>query len=123
MWEAAKVDPASSSIKGYATYGDAPLPYGDPAKAVIGEVSYAAVEAYAKTTPVGEMPVMLPPFFTGWHLSEILLGTCGIEGYSWEYGETYYDTISAVNVYDFSKTWSNGDANPAIDYKVPNYIG
>lgn len=123
VWEAAKVDPASSSIKGYATYGDAPLPYGDPAKAVIGEVSYAAVEAYAKTTPVGEMPVMLPPFFTGWHLSEILLGTCGIEGYSWEYGETYYDTISAVNVYDFSKTWSNGDANPAIDYKVPNYIG
>ena len=123
VWEAAKVDPASSSIKGYATYGDSPLPYGDPAKAVIGEASYAAVEAYAKTTPVGEMPVMLPPFFTGWHLSEILLGTCGIEGYSWEYGETYYDTISAVNVYDFSKTWSNGDANPAIDYKVPNYIG
>ena len=123
VWEAAKVDPASSSIKGYATYGDPAMPYGDPAKAVIGEASYAAVEAYAKTTPVGEMPVMLPPFFTGWHLSEILLGTCGIEGYTWEYGETYYDTITAINVYDFSKTWSNGDANPAIDYKVPNYIG
>ena len=123
VWEGAKADPASSAIKGYATYGDAPLPYGDPAKAVIGEASYAAVEAYAKTTPVGEMPVMLPPFFTGWHLAEILLGTCGIEGYSWNYGETYYDTITAVNVYDFSKTWSNGDANPAIDYKVPNYIG
>ena len=123
VWEAAQADPASSSIKGYSTYGDAPVPYGDPAKAVIGEESYAAVEAYAKTTPVGEMPVMLPPFFTGWHLSDILLSACGVEGYDWTYGETYYDTITAVNVYGFSKTWVNGDVNPAIDYKVPNYIG
>ncbi len=113
-----------SAIKGYSTYGDAPLPFGDPAKAVIGEESYAAVEAHAQSIEaLAGMPVMLPPFFTGWHLADILLSACGQDGYTWTYGETYYDTISVTSVYGFEKTWVNGDENPAIEYKVPNFIG
>ena len=110
---------SASAIKGYSTYGDAPLPFGDPAKAVIGEASYAAVEAHAKSIPaLADMPVMLPPFFTGWHLADILLSACGVEGYNWTYGQTYYDTITAVNTLGFQQTWSMGDENPAIEYKT-----
>ena len=121
-YEAAVADPSSDAIKGYSTYGDAALPYGDPALALVGEASYDAVAAFSENLNPG-VPVIIPPVFTGWHLAEILLGVCGFEGHTWEYGATYYDTISVVNVYGYTNTWSMGDANPALDYKTVNYIG
>jgi hypothetical protein len=38
--------------------------------------------------------------------------------HSWNYGETYYDTITAVTVDGFSATWKMGDENPAAEYKT-----
>ena len=38
-------------------------------------------------------------------------------------GETFYDTITTTSVYGFEKAWENGQANPAIEYKTPNFIG
>lgn len=92
MYAEVEADPAANAIKGYATYGD-------PAEERDGEI-------------------IIPPVLTGEHLAEILLGVCGIDGYSWNYGETYYDTITAVTVDGFSATWSMGDANPAAEYKT-----
>ena len=123
IYEGVVADHSSSAIKGYSTYGDAPLPYGDAAKTVI-TADYDAVEAYAKSIPaLAEMPVMLPPFFTGWHLADVLLSACGVEGYTYTYGETFYDTITVTSVFGYEKTWVNGDENPAIEYKVTNFIG
>ena len=121
-YNAAYADHSADAIKGYSTYGDAPLPHGDAVLAMVGEASFDAVTEFANNLMPGA-PVIIPPVFTGWHLAEILLGVCGFEGHTWEYGATYYDTISVVNVYDYSNTWSMGDANPALDYKTVNYIG
>lgn len=121
-YEAALANPSADAIKGYSTYGDAALPYGEPSLALVGEASYDALAAFSEQLNPG-VPVIIPPLFTGWHLAEILLGVCGIDGHSWEYGATYYDTISVVNVYGYTNTWSMGDANPALDYKTVNYIG
>jgi ABC-type sugar transport system substrate-binding protein len=91
LYAEAEADPSSTAIKGYATYGD-------PAEERDGET-------------------ITPPVLTGEHLAEILLGVCGIDGYSWNYGETYYDTITAVTVDGFSASWKMGDENPAAEYK------
>jgi ABC-type sugar transport system substrate-binding protein len=94
MYAAAEADPSANAIKGYATYGD-------PAEERDGEV-------------------IIPPVLTGEHLAEILLGVCGVGDHSWTYGETYYDTITAVTVDGFSATWQMGDENPAAEYKTTN---
>jgi ABC-type sugar transport system substrate-binding protein len=91
LYENAQADPSSTAIKGYATYGD-------PAEERDGEV-------------------IIPPVLTGEHLAEILLGVCGVGDYSWTYGETYYDTITAVTVDGFEATWQMGQENPAAEYK------
>lgn len=91
MYAAVEADPAANAIKGYATYGD-------PPEERDGEI-------------------IIPPVLTGEHLAEILLGVCGEGGYSWTYGETYYDTITAVTVDGFEQVWSMGDPNPAAQYK------
>jgi ABC-type sugar transport system substrate-binding protein len=96
-YETVSGDTSADAIKGYATYGD-------PAEERDGEV-------------------IIPPVLTGEHLAEILLGVCGVGDYSWTYGETYYDTITAVNVYGFEATWKMGEANPASQYKDAKYIG
>ena len=121
-FEAAKANPSSDAIKGYATYGDPALPYGDLSIALVGEAAYPALAAFSEQLNPG-VPVIIPPLFTGCHLAEILLGVCGFEGHSWEYGSTYYDTITVTNVFDYANTWSMGNANPALDYKTVNYIG
>ena len=61
--------------------------------------------------------MIIPPILTGMRLADILLGVCGVGDYSWNYGETYYDTITAVTVDGFSATWSMGDHHPAAEYK------
>lgn len=97
MYNASVADPSANAIKGYATYGDAPI------------------ERDGET--------IIPPVLTGEHLAEILLGVCGVGDHTWTYGETYYDTITAVNICGFSKTWKMGEDNPAIQYKDATYIG
>lgn len=113
LYEGAESDPSSTAIKGYATYGDPAIPYGDDAKAAIG-AGYDALETYSKTI---NPDVIIPPMRTGAKLAEELLGVCGIDGFTWTYGETYYDTITAVTVDGFNATWSMGDENPAAEYK------
>ncbi len=93
MIDEAFADPSANAVKGYSTYGDAP------------EVDSDGNVIKDTSTQTGE------------HLAEVLLGVCGEAGYSWDYGEFYYDTITAVNVCGFEKTWSMGDDNPAIEYK------
>ncbi|MGM9614248.1 MAG: substrate-binding domain-containing protein [Oscillospiraceae bacterium] len=115
MYEESAADPTANAIKGYSTYGDAPIPFGDDAAAVLG-ASYDALAAFAEElTP--DSPVIIPPVLTGEHLADILLSACGTEGYDFPYGETYYDTITAVNTIGFEQTWSMGDENPAAEYK------
>ena len=91
MYEASLADSSANAIKGYATYGD-------PAEERDGET-------------------IIPPVLTGEHLADILLSACGTEGYDFEYGTTYYDTITAVNTVGFEQTWTMGDENPAAQYK------
>ncbi len=91
MYNAAAEDKSANAIKGYSTYGDAPI--------------------------MRDGEVVIPPVLTGEHLADILLSACGTEGYTWVYGETYYDTVTTVNVYGFEQTWQTGDINPALEYK------
>ena len=121
IYEGAITDHSSTAIKGYATYGLAPLPYGEPAQAVLG-ADYDVVAAHAQTI-MPDAPIIAPPFFTGWRLAHILLSACGEAGYDWTYGETFYDTITATSVFGFEKAWEMGQDNPAIEYKIPNFIG
>ena len=118
MYNASLEDNAANAIKGYSTYGDAAMPYGDDTAAVLG-VSYDALAAFSEDLNPGA-PVIIPPLLTGEHLADILLSACGVEGYDFEYGATFYDTITAVNVLGFEKTWSMGEDNPAAEYKVLN---
>ena len=97
LYNASTEDHAAEAVKAYSTYGD-------PAIERDGEI-------------------ITPPVLTGEHLATILMGVAGIEGYEWTFGETYYDTITAANVYGFAKEWKMGDENPAIEYKNPVYIG
>lgn len=99
MYEEVCADASANAIKGYSNYGD-PAQYDDDGNVV-------------KSSAV----------LTGEHLAEILMGVCGVGDYSWEYGVTYYDTITAVNIYGYSYTWSMGDDNPASEYKITEYIG
>jgi ABC-type sugar transport system substrate-binding protein len=92
MYAAAQEDPSANAIKGYSTYGDE------------GDVETYGENASAQAT--------------GAHLADILLGVCGIDGYSWTYGETYFDTITAVNVYGYTNQWTFGEENPAAEYEV-----
>ena len=115
LYEEAAADPAANAIKGYSTYGDPAMPI-DAVKEQFPQSAEALIAKAGEITP--DAPVIIPPILTGMRLADILLGVCGIEGYSWTYGETYYDTITAVTVDGFSKTWSMGDENPAAEYKT-----
>jgi len=95
MYTAAADNHSANAIKGYSSYGDAP--------------------------EMRNGEVIIPPVLTGEHLADLLLSACGIDGYTWTYGETYYDTVTTVNVYGFEKSWKTGEANPAIDYKNANF--
>ncbi len=102
MYNAVSADHSANAIKGYATYGDPPIERD-------GEV-------------------VIPPVQTGEHLADALLTACGLSD-AWNdpliggYGGTYYDTITAVNVYGFEASWKMGQDNPAAQYKDAKYIG
>ncbi len=116
MYNASKDDPSANAIKGYSTYGDPAAPYGDDTAAQVG----AGYEALAEFSKNVNPDVIIPPLLTGGHLADILLSACGTDGFTWTYGETFYDTITAVTVDGFSATWSMGDENPAAEYKTLN---
>ncbi len=99
LYAGAQEDPSSTAIKGYSTYGDP-----------------AETDADGNVTKDSAT-------LTGEHLGDILLSACGIEGYDFEYGATYYDTITVSNIYGYSDSWVNGNDNPAIEYKITEYIG
>ena len=123
VYEATVADPSYSAIKGYSTYGDPAMPYGDEAKAAVGK-SYDAMAKFSEELNPGA-PVIIPPVFTGEHLADILLNACGIEGYEFEpgYGNTFYDTITVCNTYGYADTWTREMENPAAAYKTPDFIG
>ena len=116
MYNAAAADPSANAIKGYSTYGTPASPYNDDTAKQVG-AGYEALAAFSQNI---NPDVITPPLLTGCHLADILLGTCGIDGFTWTYGETFYDTITAVTVDGFSATWSMGDENPAAEYKTLN---
>ncbi len=116
MYEASVEDASANAIKGYSTYGDPAMPYGEDTAAVVG-ASYDALAAYSEELNPG-VPVIIPPLLTGEHLADILLGSCGIEGYEWEFDTTYFDTITAVNNYGYEHVWTFGEENPAAEYEV-----
>ncbi|MCD7768955.1 MAG: substrate-binding domain-containing protein [Oscillospiraceae bacterium] len=99
LYADAQEDPSSTAIKGYSTYGDP-----------------AETDADGNVTKDSAT-------LTGEHLGDILLSACGFDGYDFEYGATYYDTITVSNIYGYSDTWVNGNDNPAIEYKITEYIG
>ncbi len=113
LYADAETDPSSTAIKGYATYGDSEISF-DDAESIIGAGGPAIVE-FAESLG---LDVVSTPLRTGAKLAEELLGICGFEGYYWTYGETYYDTITAVTVDGYSAFWSMGDDNPAAKYKT-----
>lgn len=124
MYEESVANHSANPIKGYSTYGDPAIPYGDEAAAQVG-ASYEALAAFSKQLNGEEVPVIIPPLLTGEHLADILLAACGFDAYDFEpgVGNTFYDTITVCNVYGYSDTWVRTDANPAIQYKDPTYIG
>lgn len=115
MYSASQEDATANAIKGYSTYGDPAMPYGEDAAAAVG-ASYDALAAFGE----GINPeVLIPPVLTGEHLADILLSACGFEAYEYEpgYGETFYDTITSVNTQGFEQIWHRGENNPAAEYK------
>ncbi len=115
MYNASLEDASANAIKGYSTYGDPAVPYGDDARAQVG-ASYDAMAAFAEgITP----DAIIPPVLTGEHLADILLSACGFGDYEFEpgYGGTFYDTITSVNTVGFEQIWHRGEENPAAEYK------
>ncbi len=114
LYASAEADASSTAIKGYATYGNSELEFGDDTATIIG-AGYEALKAFAESN--GDT-MITTTMRNGAELAEMLLGVCNFEGFYWTYGETYYDTITAVTVDGFSAFWSMGDENPAAQYKT-----
>lgn len=85
--------------------------------AIEAQLGGEVAEETEETEETEEITVLIPPVQTGAHLADILLSACGIEGYSYPYGETFYDTITAVNTIGFEASWTRGEENPAAEYK------
>ena len=100
-YAAVLADHSANAIKGYSSYG-----------------ATATEEEQQKYDPTGANAYSP----TGEKLAIILLGVCGEGNYDWNYGEAYYDDISATNVYGLDLQWANGDENPCEKYEVPNYL-
>ena len=118
MYDEVLADASANAIKGYSTYGDPAMPYGDDTAAAVGQ-SYEALAAFSEQLNPGA-PVIIPPLLTGEHLADSLLAACGYEAYEYApgYGETFYDTITVTNIFGYADSWSMGDENPAAEYKV-----
>ncbi|MBR2755479.1 MAG: substrate-binding domain-containing protein [Lachnospiraceae bacterium] len=101
MYAEVAADHSANAIKGYSSYG-----------------ATATEEEQQKYDPSGAHAYSP----TGEKLAKILLGVCGEGSYKWNYGEAYFDDISATNVYGLEKLWQQGEANPCEKYEVPNFL-
>ena len=59
---------------------------------------------------------------TGYTLGRQLLGCCGSENFTWEYGVGYFDDITATNIYGYDVRWISGDEDPAEEYRVDQFM-
>ena len=55
---------------------------------------------------------------TGECLAKILLGVCKVGSYEWTFGEPFFDTVGATNIYGYEYFWQQGDENPAAKYRT-----
>ncbi|MCD8152686.1 MAG: substrate-binding domain-containing protein [Clostridiales bacterium] len=105
MYDDILADASANAIKGYSTYG--------------GTATEEEIEEFAESgfsTTVDDGQSFSP---TGSKLAAILLGVTGCtEDYTWTFGDAYYDDISATNIYGYSYSWVQGDANPCEEYEV-----
>ncbi|MBO7729666.1 MAG: substrate-binding domain-containing protein [Lachnospiraceae bacterium] len=101
MYAAVEADHSANAVKGYSSYG-----------------ATATEEQQNTYDPTGAKAYSP----TGEKLAIILLGVCGEGGYEWNFGEAYFDDISATNVYGLELNWKQGDANPCEKYEVPNFL-
>ena len=109
MWAEVQADHSANAIKGYATFGGK---CNDEEIAECIEISGTADWAGC--------------YATGRALATILLGSCGgyeADGYTWNYGDIFWDDVDATNVYGFSLSYTNGDVNPGEKYQVNERMG
>ncbi len=105
MYDDVLADASANAIKGYSTYGGV---------ATEEEIAEFAESGFSTTVNDGQS---FSP--TGGKLASILLGVTGCtDDYSWEFGDAYYDDISAVNIYGYTYSWVQGDENPCTEYEV-----
>ena len=90
------------------------------ANAIKGFSSYGAEGTEEETAEFNAAGYENPYSPTGGKLAKILLGVT--EKGDWNYGDAYFDDISAWNVYDFDEYWVQGDENPAEEYRVTEFL-
>ena len=107
LWAEVQADPSANAIKGYATFG--------------GKCNEAEI---AECTEISGSADWAGCYATGRSLATILLGSCGgFEGYTWNYGDIFWDDVDATNIYGFSLSYTNGDVNPGEKYQVNERMG
>ena len=108
LWAEVSADHSANAIKGYATFG--------------GKCNE---EELQKCIEISGSADWAGCYATGRALATILLGVCGYEaeGYSWNYGEIFWDDVDATNVYGFALQYKNGDVNPGEKYQVNERMG
>ena len=108
MWAEVYADHSANAIKGYSTYG--------------GKVNE---EELADCVAISGSEDWAGCYATGRALATILLGVCGYDdqGYTWNYGDIFWDDVDGTNVYDFEIHYTFGDTNPAEEYQVEQRTG
>ena len=108
MWAEVQANPSANAIKGYSTFGGS---CNEQELAECVEISGSADWAGC--------------YATGRALATILLGVCGYDsdGYTWNYGDIFWDDVDATNIYGFKLHYQNGDVNPAEKYQVNERMG
>ena len=107
LWAEVQANPSANAIKGYATFG--------------GKCNEAEI---AECIEISGSADWAGCYATGRSLATILLGSCGgFEGYTWNYGDIYWDDVDAANIYGFSLSYTNGDVNPGEKYQVNERMG
>ena len=108
MWAEVQADHSANAIKGYSTYG--------------GKCNEAEI---AECIEISGSADWAGCYATGRALATILLGVCGYEaeGYTWNYGDIFWDDVDATNVYGFTLSYTNGDVNPGEKYQVNERMG
>ena len=108
LWAEVYADHSANAIKGYSTYG--------------GKVND---EELADCVAISGSEDWAGCYATGRALATIVLGVCGYDdqGYSWNYGDIFWDDVDGTNVYDFEIHYTVADTNPAEKYQVEQRTG